>query len=132
MKKILLVSDSHGWEEPLQAIAKRHDCHTYIHCGDSELQKSTEALSSYKVVQGNCDRHGNFPNELVIEVDGFRIYVTHGHLYGVKGSLMKLQYRAAEVGAHIVCFGHSHIAYAEEIDQQLFLNPGSIRLPKYF
>ena len=53
-------------------------------------------------------------------------------MYGVKQSLMKLQYRALEVEADIVCYGHSHIAFAEKIGDQLFINPGSIRSPKKF
>jgi putative phosphoesterase len=42
---------------------------------------------------------------------------------------MNLTYRAKERDAKVVCFGHSHIAGAEKIDQTLFINPGSIRLP---
>lgn len=34
--------------------------------------------------------------------------------------------------ADIVCFGHSHIAYAEKIGEQLFINPGSIFLPRKY
>lgn len=45
-------------------------------------------------------------------------------------SLMNLRYRAEEVGANVVCFGHSHIAGAELIDNMLFINPGSIILPR--
>src|SRR5699024_5856961 len=56
----------------------------------------------------------------------------HGHLFDIKSSLMKLEYRAQEVGADIICFGHSHVAYAENINGRLFINPGSIRLPRQF
>jgi putative phosphoesterase len=43
---------------------------------------------------------------------------------------MNLKYKAQETGADIVCFGHSHILGAEVIDHTLYLNPGSIRLPR--
>ena len=43
---------------------------------------------------------------------------------------MNLSYKAAEAGANIVCFGHSHVLGAEVIGGTLFLNPGSIRLPR--
>jgi hypothetical protein len=43
---------------------------------------------------------------------------------------MKLKYKAQEVKADIVCFGHSHVLGAEVIDGTLFINPGSIRLPR--
>ena len=43
---------------------------------------------------------------------------------------MNLKYKAQEVNADIVCFGHSHVLGAEVIEGTLFLNPGSIRLPR--
>jgi len=132
LKKILILSDSHGLVEPLETIKYRHACDHYIHCGDSELETDHQVLNGYEIVRGNCDWNSSFPNELILNINDLRLYVTHGHLYDVKNSLMRLQYRAAEVEANIVCFGHSHIAYAEKIGQTLFLNPGSIRLPKYF
>ncbi len=41
-----------------------------------------------------------------------------------------LSYRADEIGAHIACFGHSHIAGAFEESGVIYINPGSIRLPR--
>ena len=58
------------------------------------------------------------------------MYVTHGHLYDVKQSPMKLVYRAKELGATIVCFGHSHVLGAEFIDDIFFVNPGSLKKPR--
>lgn len=132
MHKVLILSDSHGLTSELITLKKRHNVHDYFHCGDSELLESASQLQGFTVVRGNCDWNGDFPLEKIVEIDGLRFFVTHGHLFGVKSSLMKLQYRALEVKADIVCFGHSHIAYAEKIDKQLFINPGSIRLPKKF
>ena len=43
---------------------------------------------------------------------------------------MNIKYKAQEVNADIVCFGHSHVFGAEVIGSTLFLNPGSIRLPR--
>jgi putative phosphoesterase len=43
---------------------------------------------------------------------------------------MNLHYKAREVGANVVCFGHSHIAGAELMDGVLFINPGSMLLPR--
>jgi predicted phosphodiesterase len=43
---------------------------------------------------------------------------------------MTLNYRAKEVNADIVCYGHSHVLGVEMVGRTLFLNPGSIRLPR--
>ncbi|XWN53607.1 metallophosphoesterase [Anoxybacillus flavithermus] len=129
---VLIVSDSHGLTKELQTIVSRHKQHVdaIIHCGDSELTSDHEALQGMLVVRGNCDYERRFPTDLVEERNGVRFFITHGHLYNVKMTLMNLYYKAKEVGARIVCFGHSHIAGCEQIDDVLFINPGSVYLPR--
>jgi uncharacterized protein len=131
MSKVLIVSDSHGLTKELQDLKERHiiDVDLMIHCGDSELMPDDKEIAGFLTVMGNCD-FGGYPLETLAEVSGRRIFVTHGHRYSVKQSLMSLKYKAQEVKADIVCFGHSHVLGAEVIDGILFLNPGSIRLPR--
>ena len=45
-------------------------------------------------------------------------------------TLQTLAYHAEEVGAQVACFGHSHVLGAELIEGVLFINPGSILLPR--
>jgi len=56
--------------------------------------------------------------------------MTHGHRYDVKASFSKLKQKAKANKADFVFFGHSHQAVAEKIGETLFLNPGSILLPR--
>nr|WP_309099735.1 metallophosphoesterase [Fredinandcohnia onubensis] len=130
--KVLILSDSHGLTKELLDIKERHknDVEFMLHLGDSELSSQSEEMSGFSVVRGNCDFDSNYPNEMIVLLNGLKVYLTHGHLYNVKMSLMNLSYRAREVGASIVCFGHSHIAGAELIEDVLFINPGSFRLPR--
>lgn len=131
--KVLIISDSHGLTKELAEIrARHHDVDKAIHCGDSELTEDDLNLTSYRVVGGNCDWNGFFPNDIVFKHGGLNFLITHGHLYDIKRSLMKLDYKAQETKADIVCFGHSHVAYAEIFNDRLFINPGSIRLPRHF
>lgn len=132
MAKVLIVSDSHGLQSELEEIKKRHEheVELMIHCGDSELSGSDKAIKKFAVVRGNCDFGNDFENEIVEEVAGLRIFATHGHLFSVKSSLMNLLYRAEEIEAQIVCFGHSHVLGAEMVKDILFINPGSLRLPR--
>lgn len=133
MYKLLIVSDSHGLTEALETIRDRHkEVDAAIHCGDSELQKESRFLEKYTVVKGNCDWGADFPDVSQMEVGGLKVVITHGHLYDVKSTMQSIQYLGIEQEADIVCFGHSHIAYAEETDNRLYLNPGSIRLPKRY
>ncbi|WP_027409508.1 metallophosphoesterase family protein [Anoxybacteroides tepidamans] len=130
--KVLIVSDSHGLTKELMEIKKRHahEVDALIHCGDSELPSGCVELASFLYVRGNCDVDSSFPKERIEDISGVRFFITHGHLYNVKMTLMNLYYRAQEVGAKVVCFGHSHLALAEMIDGILFINPGSILLPR--
>ncbi|MBA2873702.1 metallophosphoesterase family protein [Thermaerobacillus caldiproteolyticus] len=130
--KVLIASDSHGLTKELIEIKQRYhnEVDALIHCGDSELPADCAELESFLYVRGNCDFTTEFPKERIEEIQGVRFFITHGHLYNVKMTLMNLYYRAQETGAKVVCFGHSHIAGAEMIHDILFINPGSIALPR--
>lgn len=129
--KLLIMSDTHGDEEIIERVKSYHpDAYRIIHCGDSELPYSHAAMQDMERVKGNCDYDQNYLEEILFQVNGERVYVTHGHLYDVKSSPMKLVYRAKELGANIVCFGHSHILGAEYIDGIFFINPGSLKKPR--
>lgn len=132
MSRILIVSDSHGSTELLEGIEKKHgnEVDLMIHCGDSELAETDAAIRNFKSVKGNCDFLGDFPEDETHEVNGKKIFVTHGHLYSVKSTLVNLFYKAKEMQADVVCFGHSHILGISMVEDVLFINPGSIRLPR--
>ncbi len=129
--KVLIISDSHGWSEELEAVIERHkaEVEAIIHCGDSELAPSDRALEKVKVVAGNCDFNSDFPQERLEDIAGMRFYITHGHLHSVKNNLVKLSYRAEEVQAEVVCFGHTHHATCFQENGVTYINPGSLRLP---
>ncbi|MCJ8007022.1 metallophosphoesterase [Lederbergia wuyishanensis] len=130
--KILVVSDSHGNGTVLEnlKVTYKNRVHAMVHCGDSELSANDSVLEGFSIVRGNCDMDPAFPNELVLKLNGSTIFVTHGHLHRIKTSLLTISYRAKEVGADFVFFGHSHLHGSEMIDGTLYLNPGSILLPR--
>ncbi|WP_186576233.1 metallophosphoesterase [Aquibacillus kalidii] len=132
MPKVLIMSDSHGLSEEVSQIKQRHqdEVDQLIHCGDSELEMDATELEGFEKVAGNCDMDSRFPDESNFSVGNLTFFVTHGHLFQVKSTLMPISYRADELGAKVVCFGHSHIAGAEKVNDKLFINPGSIRLPR--
>ena len=57
MKKILIMSDSHSWQEELMPVIERHreEVDYMLHCGDSELAKHDQVLQDFLVVRGNCN-----------------------------------------------------------------------------
>lgn len=128
--RILIMSDNHGDERVLTQVIERETADHVIHCGDfCVVHTALPEQGRMTVVRGNCD-FADVPDDLVWEGGGLRYFVTHGHRYQVKSSLMKLSYRAQEVDADIVCFGHSHLPYCAEHDGMLFINPGSLVEPR--
>ncbi|RBW71557.1 metallophosphoesterase [Bacillus taeanensis] len=132
MAKLLIISDSHGLTNELIEIKKRHQqtVDAMIHCGDSELPYNAPEMNDFIKVKGNCDFDSSYLDELTEEIQGSRVFVTHGHLYNVKMSLMSIQYKAEEVDAKIACFGHSHVAGSFQENNIVFINPGSILIPR--
>ncbi|WP_342558801.1 metallophosphoesterase [Metasolibacillus sp. FSL K6-0083] len=130
--KILVMSDTHGDAEVIRHVRNQHeDIDVLIHCGDSELSYEHPHLAGMIRVRGNCDHTDTrFPDEQVVSHGDVKIFVTHGHLFQVKSSLLNLTYRAKELGATICCFGHSHLLGAEMIDGILYINPGSLLMPR--
>ena len=130
--RFVVVSDSHGDRDILvQLVAQYQDQPvTMLHCGDSELTTDDPLFNQMTVVQGNMDFNGQFPAQVVVPVANERIFLTHGHLYGVNGDLMRLLLAAQESQANLAFYGHTHQLACEMHEGVLLLNPGSIAQPR--
>ena len=81
-------------------------------------------------VAGNTDwPDGKTPDEIVVEAAGHRIFLTHGHIYGVRSTLEMLVQAAREEQADIAVYGHTHVAQDVEGEVRV-LNPGSVARPR--
>lgn len=135
--EILILSDSHGRTDRLLEIMKR--CEKYpldkiLFLGDGENDiKAIERKYSIPVlaVAGNCDIMSEDPYERIVGADGKRILMLHGHTRGVKHGLERLEYRAKELGANIVLYGHTHEAYSHSFNGVFYFNPGSVGFPSH-
>ncbi|AWK50616.1 metallophosphoesterase [Clostridium beijerinckii] len=132
---IAVVSDTHRVIKYID-LAKEliEGADVLIHLGDNiDDVEVLECGFEGKVyaVAGNCDYSTKYPKETIIEVNGRKIFFTHGDLYGVKNSLNNIYYRGKELDADIVLFGHTHEQIIEENRGIILMNPGSISLPKF-
>jgi putative phosphoesterase len=130
--KYLVVSDNHGDRDILVELKEmyKHQVDRMFHCGDSELEPTDSLWQDFIVVRGNCDYSADFPNKIVDKTTEDIIFMTHGHLANVRYGLTTLALQAAEAQANIALFGHTHEIGCEMNEGVLFLNPGSIRLPR--
>ena len=76
-------------------------------------------------MRGNCDFSSKLPPVEVKEIGGKKIFVTHGHLYNAKYTIMDLIYAAREQGADILLFGHTHMPMTDYYEGLHIMNPGS-------
>ena len=137
-KKYLVLSDSHGHTEYFEAVMPFLDqVEGVLHLGDhlADLAvlrglRPNDSKDFYRGVRGNCDEASTGPLELILEMDGHKVLLSHGHRFDVKVSLNPLFYRASELGAQVVLYGHSHISDTTVHSGVIFHNPGSIALPK--
>lgn len=132
---IAVVSDTHRNKSSILKIRdeiKRRNTDVIIHLGDNvddiDDIKSGLNCECYNVA-GNCDLC-DAPDELLISIENKKIFMTHGHKYGVKFSLSNIFYRGKELGADIVLFGHTHVKLNFEEEGMWVINPGSPSLPK--
>jgi len=138
MVRLAVVSDTHGSLENLSRLQKDlGEVDWLLHAGDHyrDAARAGADLGLPKerviAVAGNCDFGQGGPPEQLLEVEGVRILLTHGHLYGVKRDLQRIWYRARELGARAVLFGHSHVPVLRWEGDVLLFNPGSLSLPRW-
>lgn len=122
---ILIISDSHGLQETIDRLLAMYPSYMVLHAGDYTIDHSFLDDRGIVYVRGNCDRFG--ADERIIENGKDRIFLTHGNLYDVKYSLMRLYYTALEKNATIAVFGHTHEQLLLELEGIHLLNPGSLK-----
>ncbi len=153
--KFLILSDIHGSAGALKTALDsfEKDCDVLILCGDFlnhgprnplpdgwDTKKTADILNAHKekivCVRGNCDSEVDqmmldFPclnayTTIALPAPSgiLRIFVHHGHLY------TREELSAWLPKGSLVISGHTHVPLIEEEGGLLFLNPGSISLPK--
>lgn len=147
--KAMFISDIHGIKTNLNIIEKRFKelkCDKLIILGDlyyigprnemSEdynIKEVLNFLNKYKdkiiCIKGNCDSEvdeyvSEFPiiDKLgMILLDNHEVYITHGHIYNENNW---------DKENSILIYGHFHIPFIKENNTNIYINPGSISLPK--
>lgn len=125
--KLLIFSDSHG-RGGMEDVAALEQPDQILHLGDCvrdarDLERRVSCPVTY--VPGNCDYGSTLPQILTPELGRKRIYMTHGHLHGVKMTYMRAIYAALEAQADILLFGHTHRPECFQQSSLRVMNPGS-------
>ncbi len=132
--RIMVVSDTHGRiKDVVDQYQKFKNIDMIIHLGDyhRDALRIKELVNSKMVcVKGNTDGEFSEKSYKVIEIEGHKILLTHGHMEKVKSNLLQLYYKTVSLSCDAVLFGHTHIPVNIRNKGILFLNPGSPTMPK--
>ena len=127
--KVCICSDSHGNAVGIQNMLEIEKPNVLLFLGDGERDFHRVDLphgTKYYAVSGNCDFMTMEPPWRLVEIAGVRIFMTHGHYYGVKSGVESLFERAKEESVQLVVHGHTHLMDLQERDGIILLCPGSI------
>ncbi len=131
--KVLVVSDSHSGLSFMRRCAKELQPDVMIHLGDyfddGQILHEDFPQIPFFQVPGNCDRWrvpDATPEILIQNIGGVEIYMTHGHLHGVKNNTGKLIAAARVSKCDAVLYGHTHRPDCYQDESGLWvLNPGT-------
>ncbi|MBQ7152430.1 MAG: YfcE family phosphodiesterase [Clostridia bacterium] len=136
--EILVLADIHGRTDlacqALGRLVKRPDAVLFLGDGLNGLEDVPFHTDLF-CVRGNCDygpAWDHVPKERTVDIGGVKIFMTHGHLYGVKSGIGRLCMEASARGADAVLFGHTHEPFEEPLKLPgsektvLLMNPGSL------
>lgn len=106
--KILIVSDTHGREYTLEkALKKTGPIDQLIHLGDveggEERIRMLAGNAPAAIIAGNNDFFCDLPDERMFTLEGYRIWMTHGHRYFVHSGILYLEREARKKGAILSC-----------------------------
>lgn len=149
--KYVIASDIHGSAgdcETLINFYEKYNAKRLVLLGDllyhgprNDLPNSydtritAELLNKYAAqiysVRGNCDADVDqkmleFPikaDYLILTENGKAFFATHGHMYN-NGHLPPIQ------GIDILLTGHTHVPACEKHPDYMYINPGSVSIPK--
>ena len=129
--KVVVISDAHGNKQAIKRILEFNpDADYVISLGDSECRHKFLLDLDIIAIKGNYPRDGGVSYESMLEIEGKRLFLTHGHKYGVGNDLEKLLNKGKSIGANVILYGHTHVPRIDIFEEITFLNPGSISSPR--
>ena len=127
--RIGIISDTHGDLATIRQVVKvLSHVDMWLHAGDcSQDAEYLRSLVAVPVIaaRGNCDGHATAKIDELVEVASRRIWLTHGHHYGVKQSTQDLVRWGKHHEVDAVIYGHTHVSDNHWCEGILIFNPGS-------
>ncbi len=151
--KLVVFSDVHGRRhrvEELLALHANADAVLFLGDGIRDLPDSLHHGGwSFAGVRGNCDllwgesSDFSFFHEILLNFDSYTVMMMHGHMHNVKSGTDAAILYAAQRGADVLLYGHTHIPEERYLPEGTIIgavtlskpmwvmNPGSLGAPRF-
>ena len=149
---VLVFSDTHGRRDRVEELLSHHrraDAVLFLGDGIRDLpyETCTEGGRLFAGVRGNCDGFFlsvdpyPYSEELFLTLSEYTVMMLHGHTRSVKAGVDRAARCAAERGADLLLYGHTHVPEERylpvgtvvdgyELTKPLWImNPGSLGKP---
>lgn len=107
----MIISDSHGRVDNVREVSERcKSAKEILFLGDGLRDIDAAWLDGAICVRGNCDLFDaqDTPDERILRFGEYTVMITHGNAYSVKSGFERAAAVAAERGADMLAFGHTH------------------------
>ena len=139
---ILVMSDSHGrCDRIIEALKKRRnltDCIFHLGDGVGDLRFCSSYTNGVPVisVKGNHEDYtrtflDNSEHEIMLDLDGYKLLLMHGHRLGVKGGYERAAEYAYERRADMLLFGHTHVPFEKYFPPESVIGNTLTERPMY-
>ena len=135
----LVISDSHRKRDHIKEAVERTkplDAILYLGDGTYDFDDTNRYLDTpLFCVKGNCDCFGvdnPLPDELILKFDEYTVMMMHGDLFDVTPyDFDKAAAHAAEKGADVLLFGHTHFPIEKYLPEGTMLLGKPLQKPLY-
>ena len=128
--KLLVLSDSHRNMDRMRIAVEETNPDAILHLGDhiDDAQKLNQEYPDavFYMLRGNCDYSNIGKTEMFLTISGVKVFMAHGHTYGVKASLDNFVNEARRLEADVALYGHTHSASVQREFGMWFMCPGQL------
>lgn len=131
------MSDSHRLVRNLYDIVEKHKdtADLFVFLGDMDRDFDNVLLLypsiPYERVAGNNDFSTVYPYEKMLNLNGKKVFICHGHTKRVKFGTQEIVDFCKKQNVDLCLFGHTHFAVNTYDDGLYILNPGAVCMGEY-
>ncbi len=130
-KKLLIISDSHGYDDLVLKVLKKEDYDVSVFAGDYTTDLSFMKAHFDYFVDGNNDYQ--YKDVETFKIENIKFVLVHSHQFfsfDKDKYFSRMREFAKEHNADVLIYGHTHYQLIDDEQTPILVDPGSIALPR--